>query len=254
MPMHRHTPTPIEASFGTRSGVTFLRFRGPTVDRTSRPVISLHGFAGTDGAEAVLRGFLDWRRSGAYPYDALTATGRTIYIPFTGSSFGAGAGSWGPGTTVIPAMAAQAAADGLSFDAVDLIGGSMGATNSLAWMHTNPTGWHRAVMYVPGLDIGHLWDLGAGIRTAIETAYGTTGRTNVLAASAATDAIRLDWDGFDLGERLTLIGSPVDPLIEWATVQAFAATTGAALIESSGGHFTLDVPEIDEYELLAALT
>lgn len=251
MPMRRHTPTPVECSWGMRSGVTYLRFRGPTWSPAARPVVSLHGWGGTDPAEIVLQGFLRWRAGGAFPYDALLSTGRTVYIPFTGSSFGLGAGTWGPGDTAVDAMIAQAAADGLTSSTIDVVGGSMGGCNSLNWCHRHPSAWHRLLVYVPAIDLPSVWDLGGGLRSSIEAAYGVTGRAAIVTATADRDPVRLDWSG--LANRITAYAASNDPLITYSTVTAWCSTWSIPLTTTTSGHLTLDDSAVDELDLLRAL-
>lgn len=266
MPMGRYEGGAVlhEVRFGVRSTVPFIRLRSKDAwSSTARPVVKLHGFSSGASLSNVLSGAPGWRSIGDYPLDALLATGRSVYLPITGDSFGSDYGTMtgepgfvGLGTTAIDVMAEQAASDGITFSKIDLIGGSMGAANALSWMHANQNDWDRAAVYVPAINLMEIYDLApiGGVVDAMEVAYGAGDRDGVESASEGNDPSRLDWTGFDLPSRLTVIAASNDGIINYATVSAWTTALGVPLITTNLNHFSIDTPSVDEIHLLRRFT
>jgi pimeloyl-ACP methyl ester carboxylesterase len=232
-----------------------------TPDLSLRPVINLHGWNGTGTAAATLALNLTASQQATgfgagFPLDALLATGRTVYMAFTGSNFGHETDTdpvvtYGEGLTVIDEIRTHAATLGLP-STVDLVGGSMGACNALNWAWRNEADVHRIFMYVPALDFDSLYDLGGGIQSCLLGVYGGANKAAFLVNAADNDPSQQTLSDSLAGKCLAYLSNP-DALIDYAATSAYLDAQGITYWTGSGDHFTLDDPEFDELAVLTHL-
>lgn len=256
MPMARYDAARRTAKWmapGLRGSTRYVRLQSGNHDPSLRPVISLHGWSTAAWQEAIA-GVVAGHDTTGMPYDALLATGRTVYIPFTGPCFGRTLASMvtptevttlgGTGIEAVGHMISQAEDDGLDFNTVDLIGGSMGACNAINWAKDNPSLVHRIYCYVPAIEFSSLYDLGGGIATSLLYAYGGASKTAFMTNSAARDPYRMDLSS--IADKISVVASNPDALIRYAGVASWVAQWDIPLATTSSNHFSLDDAGFDE--------
>jgi hypothetical protein len=213
-------------------------------------VLNLHGYPNGDTSATALGGLTRGQQTGdGFPVDALLAVGTTIVYPWTGASWGTPAGTAAittQATTMLTAL-------GITATRIDIVAGSMGALHAvnLAAVLTSA----NVVLYVPALDVGELWDLGAtipAIRTSLETAWSSSGRAATVAAAAAIDPVVRDCS--HLADRTMVIAASNDTLVAYATVVDWCEEWDLPLTTTAAGHLSLDDAAVDEIAILAHLT
>jgi pimeloyl-ACP methyl ester carboxylesterase len=240
----------------------FVKVTGNTPDPTLRPVISLHGWAGAATAVATLTDNLTASQittgfGAGLPMDALLATGRTVYMAFTGSNFGHETDTdptvtYGHGLTVVDEIITHAASIGLPTTTVDLVGGSMGACNALNWAWRNESQVHRVFLYVPALHFDSLYDLGGGIQSCLLGVYGGANKAAFLVNAADNDPSQQTLSAGLAAKCLAYLSDP-DILIDYAATSAVLDGWGVPYATGSSDHFSLDDPEFDELAVLTHL-
>jgi pimeloyl-ACP methyl ester carboxylesterase len=231
-------------------------------DLSLRPVISLHGWSGASTSVTTLVDNLTASQTAVgfgagLPIDGFLATGRTVYMTFTGSNFGhlttvSPSTTYGNGLEVVDEVIAHAAALGLETDTVDLVGGSMGACNALNWAWRNEASVHRVFLYVPALDFDSLYDLGGGIQSCLIGVYGGANKAATLAAAADNDPSQQTLSAGLAAKCLAYLSDP-DVLIDYAATSAILDGWGVPYATGSSDHFSLDDPEFDELAVLTHL-
>jgi pimeloyl-ACP methyl ester carboxylesterase len=213
---------PVQIEWGTADGCRFVVFRGRTNDPRLAPVVSMAAFG---GESTVVSGFSHF---------ASLSTGRTIVEVLGGACWGSDApanGAYGiDGITV--------ALDALGYTTgnVMLRGVSMGGLNALAWAAAHPDRVGAMAVYVPALSLEYMWD-NASYRSSVEAAWGTSGKSATMAASADADPYRNMGDYSDFGDRVLLLADTADTDVGYARQVEFADTIGATFVQSVGlGH------------------
>lgn len=240
------------AALGVTS--TVMRIQGPVVDWDAPPIISMHGYTANGAAQTLeqMRG----PSATNFPVDALLATGRTIYFPWSGNSFGHESDSYpavgGHGAnSAIEAMYVAIndfPGQDILTTGCDMVGGSMGACNAVRFMQADfPI--RKAVLYVPLIDLSVAWDLGGDIQTAAKTVWGAADRASFLAATVDADPSRTDCSVVDSGRTIAIAASN-DSLIPYAGVVSWCAQWGVPLTTTASNHLSLDDPAVDEVGLI----
>lgn len=205
-------------------GSTYLRaLWGSQRDASLPPVIDLHGWPLS----------FPWDPAVAWDFRkrALLAAGYTIIQPWCGANWGhptnvspAASGPAGRGLAAITDARTYAGTLGLPTTRVHLYGDSMGGLNALAWALANPTRVAGLWADQPVTSLGYMWDLGTFYRASIESAWGTTGRANVLAAASAADPVQ-NYAGLQaLAGRIAFFASRQDTVVGWTTTVEMLST------------------------------
>jgi hypothetical protein len=252
---------PKQVTWITRSGTTMLRLQ-PVGARNFAlpPVIVLHGWSHTLTPSVLLdntlKGPVAPFDQDARAVDALIATGRTVYRPFTGSNWGTASTTspsvGGTGTDAIDACIAQAADDGITETAVDLWGTSAGGCNALNWAWRNEADVHGVFLSNPGFDLDYLydrdavttgWGIGA-VSTSLRAVHGGADKTAWLPLSEDYDPARNLTEMATIADRCAVFSSRDDEVVPWADLVTFCAGLDIPLVasapdgESGGGHLT----------------
>lgn len=244
---------------GLGSDCRWVRLLPRVIDLTLPPIISFHGFSTGGTADVTLEAFVTASQTTGFPYDALLATKRAVWLCFTGDNFGhetdvGTAQSHANGLEVVAAALTDAAALGFDTTKADLIGGSMGATNAINYAIRHDATVRNVYLYVPGLDFGSIWDLaGAGaIRDALLAVFGGSDKATMLAASADYDPVRLTLPASIANRTMAYISDP-DLLIDPDSAAAWLDAQGVTYVTGASNHFTLDDAAFDEYAVLSHL-
>lgn len=241
---------------GVSGSTKYLRLRGAWWDSSTLPIIYLHGWPQASSADSALLLNLPLPNGDGVPFDALLATGRTIYLPFTGSNFGHETITYpvvdGTGTTAVNDMIAQSLDDGFSDDGIDLIGGSMGATNAINWAVRNPTLFNKMWVYLPGIEFSSLYDIGGSLQTCLVSIFGGADKTAFMTASEDYDPIRLDISR--IAYRMRVLASNPDIVIRYAGVVDWTTEWSIPLTTTSSNHFSVNDSQFDELDVLRWLT
>lgn len=239
-------------SRGLSSSTYYLRMWGTKIDPTLPPVVILHGFPDATTAATLLdTNARDLTGINGYPVDALLATGRTLFIPFTGSNWGLPTVGSVPGTDAVDTMVTAATALGIDTTTIDIIGGSMGGCNAINWCVANPTMVHKVIVYNPLVSFDPIYDLGGSITTSLDTAYSVDNKTDFMVACADYDPIRMDVSA--ISSKMLVIGASNDTIVPYSTVTAFCNTNNIPLITTATGHLSLEDSNINELALLKQL-
>jgi pimeloyl-ACP methyl ester carboxylesterase len=231
---------PLQVVWGTAGGARFMSVRGPSWDRSLAPVVSLHAYEGADAA-TTLAGAMSWI------HNATSATGREVIVVHTGPCWAADNVSAGNG---IGLAAIDAALDhfGHTSGPVCLFGISMGGLNALAWAAANPDRVGAIAAFVPALSLEYIWD-GFTYRASLETAWGTSGKSATMAATADVDPYRNMGDFAGFGDRTLILADTADVAVGYARQAEFAETIGARFIQSPGwGHIAWPIGVYDELD------
>jgi pimeloyl-ACP methyl ester carboxylesterase len=237
----------------TRSGVPMVRMRATSGWDPALPaVVLLHGWPDTQPADPVLDDNLSpidpppFRFGAAkQAVDQLLATGRTVYAPYTGASWGTTTSSpnlGGVGTDAIAAAVAQAAADGCTAPP-DLWGNSMGACNALNYAWRNPTTIGRLFLMAPAVDLASVYDWAAPVATSMRGVVGGTDKATWYPLAAPFDPARNLGPLAALAGRIQVFSAEDDAIVLWPILRAWCDSLDVPLIASAppgypgGGHF-----------------
>lgn len=223
-----------------------VRVTGKFWDKESVPVISLPGFSTSDYV-----GVLEPMAvpTSGFPLDAILATGRAVYLVFTGSCWGHGTNTYpvlgGRGLASVDEAVELALSEHLTVSQIDLVGGSMGGLNAVTYGRIATTTVRKVILYVPAVvDVGFLWDIGGDIRTSMETVWGATGRTNVVSAMSSVNPSVVDCS--DIASKSLVIAASNDPLLPYSEVVGWCNNYSVPIITTSTGHFSLDDVNLNE--------
>jgi pimeloyl-ACP methyl ester carboxylesterase len=226
------------------SGVPYVRL-SRRYDNTLPPVIVNHGWPQSSTSFDTLM----LQRSGYI--NALLASGRVLYCPFSGSN-------WGHPTVTSPdldggalgvfdAMIEAADADGLPTDTVSIYSASMGGCNALNWAWRNPTLIDKMYLIAPLVDFGATWDTalanteltpGEGtIRSSMMAVWGGSDRATFLAAATTGNPADNKASLEVLGSRTKVMLATGDEVVPYANALTFMEDIGATVNTQPGSHF-----------------
>lgn len=223
-----------------------------TAYKNPRPVIVNHGWPDSQWSYQMLPQLVVGR------INTLLSSGRTLYIPFTGSNFGNDTSTYpvtdGMGQIAFDDVIDAAELDGFDVTTLDFFSTSMGGCAGLNWAWRNPTRVSSMVLFAPLTDMMATYDTALaaslGVSAAMLGAFGVASRSALDTACEDYDPIRNETLLEPLGPRIRVILLTGDEVIPYAGANAFYEGIGADVITSPGSHFYESTQtNYDEFEL-----
>lgn len=236
----------------TSNSTHLFRWTGGFVNYSLPPVIFLHGWPGTDDWQTHLSTLIappvGYPGSDMSALEALLATGRVVYRPFSGGNWGMQSTIW-PGTTggtgleCIDDCIEQSLADGFGTSLVDLWGTSMGAVNALNWAWRNPDSVHRIFGVTPAFDLSFIYDADVFIAASMRNVHGGANKPAWLPLSQPYDPYRQTGSLIEaIAKKTAFFADRDDLLVPWDTLEHWCSFMGIKLYASTeegvtgGGH------------------
>jgi pimeloyl-ACP methyl ester carboxylesterase len=219
------------------------------------PVIYNHGWPQSFTAETTLATNMANDPSGPGEpefgsiLNALVASGRAVYFPFTGSNWGhptvTSPSVGGTAQTAFDDVAQQAALDGFGSPRVSLFSVSMGGCDGLNWAWRNPTKIDKAYFLCPLVDFGSTWDTALAqpgelnIQGSMTSVWGGANKTAFL-ANAASGNPNANWSYLtNLAHRIKVVHFYEDEVVPFTMAEAFWSAVGVEVEAHHGSHFFL---------------